>query len=141
MVIDLIHRHLGGGRVDKERPRALQRKLSYLKDYITLIGLDSEAAKPYRTLLTQIKIQSEFRHDIVHGFITDMAEETGQAQMIRFLHAGDRLNRKHVTVNIDILIKAAREADALAGQTLTLTSKLCDEILALYELAEQQTRR
>ena len=27
------------------------------------------------------------------------------------------------------------------SQTLTLTSKLCDEILALYELAEQQTRR
>jgi hypothetical protein len=140
MLIDVIHRHLDGKRVDEERPRSLQRKLSYMKDYLTVIGLDDQGSKPYRALLTEIKVQSDFRHDIIHGFVTEMAVGSGEAKLLRFLHQKERFHQKTIEVDTAKIMKAARDAESIGRQTIGIFIKFSDEILALHKLAEEQKR-
>jgi hypothetical protein len=33
-MIDIVHEHMGGKEIDSERPRALNRKLSYLRKFV-----------------------------------------------------------------------------------------------------------
>lgn len=133
-MIDLIHRGLGGNKLEPERPRALQRKLNYLRRYFkSLPGMEPSGLAGFLLLFKQIEDLSESRHDIIHGAVLENAEGSGEAKMLRFLHKGGLLEHKNISTDTASILRSANEA-------MQLSNKTFGALNAMYEFLSEQMK-
>ena len=78
-IVEIIHWGFGGKDIEPEIPRALQRKISYLRAAFKQIPLPPDAAQGYQNLFDQIEAAAQTRHDVIHGIIIEQVERSGEA--------------------------------------------------------------
>lgn len=95
-IVEIIHHGFGGKMIEPEIPRALQRKITYLRAAFKNLPfeLPQDALQGYLNLFDQIQTAAQTRHDIIHGIIIEYAERSGEATMARVIR-----NREGVIKN------------------------------------------
>jgi len=127
MSVGCIHLYAGGSQaIEPELPRALERKMRYLRKAFNQIGPLSRWKETFPTLAEQIKVASDFRHDIVHGFAISHPPGSIQVTLLRFLWEPQNYRIKPITVTAELLLREALKAQKLAGQTLSLANELAE---------------
>ncbi|MGJ0503280.1 MAG: hypothetical protein ACR65X_05925 [Methylocystis sp.] len=115
--IEIVHFSLEGAHHEQILPRALNKKLAYLRRAITRIAGD-EIADPWLAFFDDVARESDQRHDIIHGFIIQHAEATGAAKAIRVIHERERTKLKPVELSTISILQAANRAQKLARRAL-----------------------
>ncbi len=121
LAVSTIYRQLGGDKIDKRMPFALQRKLTFLKQAANVIATLS----PYRDRLINlahaVEKHSGTRHDIIHGFVVEhLSEVPRRAKLVRLLRKGDTASFKPVVVTTISILEEAVKADQIATHSLAL---------------------
>lgn len=136
--IDVIHRCLGGSRIELQAPRtSLYRKLSYIRKWAKTVPepIFRESAQ---VLADAIEKAAETRHDIIHGFVVQHVEGAGEAEMIRLLHGSTPPARqKRYRVTTTQILKAAVEANKLGGRSLRMGTGLQELVAVLAKEAQR----
>lgn len=134
----IIHNGLEQKRVEPEKPRSLQKKLSYLSNYFKSINLDETALSDYRRLISDIKIASAKRHDIIHGVAVQHTVGSGKIDMVRLIHDGDGFRKKPFTVTVKMVGEAVSEANHLNHQLRGWVMSVASLAQELNELLASQ---
>jgi len=133
-----IARHVGGAQVQAAPPRTgLSRKITYLRKWLKIIKEPTFCAAVEK-LITDIEQAAHARHDIIHGFIIQQAEGSGEADMVRILGtAADPYRKKEYKVTTVEILRAANDANKLAGRSLRLGTMLQEGIAAMLKKIEK----
>ncbi|MCQ0989614.1 hypothetical protein [Jiella marina] len=94
----------------------------------------------YERLFSEIRAQSETRHDIVHGILLKRAEGADSHQLIRFLHGGMNLNQKEINITTRTILSAAKDAEELAGRVFKWVNEASLGIAEFFESNDKKTR-
>lgn len=137
-VIDILHHGIGGKDHEPEKPRALKRKIKYLRAFIKRHPLPDDAVRGYESLFDAILSAAETRHDIIHGAVIEHAERSGEATLVRVIQKSNRITTKKVNVTTRSILEAANEAQRLGGKTLCWANLLSDSIQALSQQHSEQ---
>ena len=79
-----------------------------------------------------IEKASDFRHDLIHGFVVQHAEKSGEAELIRLLHHPSQpTQKKQFKVTTRQILQAAVDANKLATRSLNLGTGLQDLVVIL----------
>ena len=120
--VAIAYHSLDGDQIEQEIPRALKRKINFLRKAFKRLN----ALAPYRdrflTLADQIETESDKRHDIIHGFI--VSHESQEVRMIRLRYTPEMHHEKKVTATTASILKNTVDATKLASQLLDLTAEL-----------------
>jgi hypothetical protein len=132
--IDVIHRFMGGEKIDPDAPRtSLFRKTRYLRKWAKTVPEPTlRGAIP--ALMDAIEVAAETRHDLIHGVVIGHEEATGRADMVRLIHGATmRVEKKCYQVTTTQILRAAIEANTLATRSLTMGTGLQDFIATLAD--------
>ena len=77
--IDVIHCCLGGAHIEPLPRTALSRKLTYIRKWLKTAPSEPTFQTSIAALMDAIEAAANTRHDIIHGFIVEHAEGTGEA--------------------------------------------------------------
>jgi hypothetical protein len=116
LVVDTTHRLKL--RKELEKPRALQRKISYMRASIKQMPLPEDALTGFENLFSTIEAAAEIRHDIIHGAIGMHQEGGDDATFFRLLRRFDPPRTREKTYSTIDILKAAVEAQHLSGIVL-----------------------
>lgn len=118
----LIHKHWGGAQtVETQRPRALERKLTYLKKaYRKIPALPAIDNIDMCEMLDNISAAAVMRHDLVHGIA--LGTSSHGFEVTRLLHKEERF--RNVTIVPRDVLMAAVSAGKMAEMMLTLVQRL-----------------
>ena len=137
--IEIIHFSLGGAQHEPNIPRALNKKLAYLRRSIKrLVG--EQVAQPWIAFFDEVAKESDTRHDIIHGAIIEQAEAAGIAKTIRVIHGKGRTQLKHVEISTIYILQAAIRAQKLAGKVLQFPSAVDGALEAHTRQQNEQDR-
>jgi len=136
--VDIIHRFLGGDKIDAEAPRtSLYRKMKYIRKWSKTIP-EQTFREAVPILLDQIASAAETRHDMIHGIVVSMEEGTGEAEMVRLIHSATKpTDKKYFKVTTKDILTAAVAASKLATRSLAMGTGLQDLIHMLAEEAKK----
>jgi hypothetical protein len=118
LMIQVIFHDLDNPPGEKEVPKALSRKIRYLKRAFKKLPVSEDDRTRYDQLFQDIQTESIVRHDIIHGFIFLHTEGTGQAKAVRFLQNKLHLDHKLVHLDTASIMEAAIRAKKLASFTM-----------------------
>ncbi len=139
-MIHVIHHGLGNRQYENETPRALSRKLKYLRKAFKRMPLPEETQAQLADWLDEIETASEARHDMIHGAVIEHSEETGDAQLIRLLHNKTGLKQKRVSVTTKSILEAAVKAQKLSGYALKYGVGIQDVLVDIAQQSDEQDR-
>jgi hypothetical protein len=128
--IILLHKELGGDKIEPEMPWALKRKLKYIRKCFTKIDQFKQDRETVCGLISDIDAASELRHDIIHGVATSHPEGATSVGMVRLLRGADVITAKHYTFTTKDILETAVRANKLAGLTLALATWLKNLVVA-----------
>jgi len=135
VMVEVLYYGVRENKVDGAIPRALGRKIDFLRAAFKRLPLPDDAAAGYESLFDAIKTASERRHDIIHGVVVEQIEGSGEAKMVRLLpKKGGERRRKEFDVTTKYILESAIEAQRLASKTLCWADGILDLI---HERAEQ----
>ena len=133
-MVEIIHHGFGGREIEPVMPRALQRKITYLRTAFKKLPIEQEALQGYLTLFDQIETAAQTRHDIIHGVVIEHAERSGEATMVRATRHGERVTKKRFKMTTRDILKAARDTQKLNSKVFYFLT----EFYALVEKLSQQ---
>jgi len=125
-MVDISHHVFGGNEIEAEIPRALKRKISYLRAVFKQLPISSEITEGYLALLDQIEISAEARHDIIHGAVTEYVERSGEAEMVRVIRHRGGIEKKKFRKTTKEILNEARNAQCLGGEVLKWATEFYD---------------
>lgn len=125
---------LGGSEIEPERPRALNRKLRYLRRYFLSSDMPEPGKQAYLKLLEEIRVRSDFRHDIIHGAITRQDEKSFNTRFVRAMHINNKIAPKPVDVDTKTILREAKEVEVIASKTFKWSDAMAD---AMQQLARE----
>lgn len=117
LIIDVLHRRKMS--IEPQRPRALQRKINYLRAAVKRMGMPEPTASNFESLFSAIETAAETRHDIIHGAVVAAEEGGGEATFIRLLRQYEppkQKVRKYSTIEI---LESAVFVTKLGGRLLS----------------------
>lgn len=132
-MILMLHHAGGGNKIEKDIPWSLSRKLNYLRRYFKKVEEVEPIKASILKLLDDIEAASETRHDIIHGFVIEHVEGSGQASMVRLLRGETWPSRKYYTVSAKAVLLAAKEAGRLSGKILPISVDLIEKVAAFAD--------
>lgn len=102
-----VHRYHREARTDPELPRALGRKLRYLRKAFETLPEMASARESFLKVMDDIEKSAEVRHDMIHGIVNEVLPDG--IKMTRMLREADGYRPKQFTVTVtDILREAVR---------------------------------
>lgn len=114
----------GGQSIHPEIPKALSRKLEYLKDCSKLPAL-----KKHRFAILALKDavndMKELRHDVIHGAVSEFADD-GTATLMRFVYEKQWHRRRYAKVTAATLVQLTRETARWCEHAMDIASELMD---------------
>lgn len=137
-MVAATHAHMGGKEIEKQIPRALQRKLTYLRAIIKRLPLPPDAVQGYLDLFDGIETAAETRHDIIHGAVIDQVEGSGEAKMVRLLRGESGNIPKHFTVTTAGILEATRNIQRLTNKLTLWVSGYIELIEELQKQHDEQ---
>ncbi len=105
-------------------PRALRRKIGYLRKIIKQMPLPADAANGYERLFAEIEAASQTRHDLIHGVVVEHVEYSGEIKMVRLGRDKDNLMKRDFIMTTTEILEAALAAQRLGGKTLYWATEL-----------------
>lgn len=114
-MVHVLHSRPDAKQIEPEMPRSLQRKISFLRATISQLPLDKQTAQKWLRLLDNIQSAAQKRHDIIHGFVIEQKERSGEAQFVRLFRKGKITKSRRHTANTQSILKAANQASKLAS--------------------------
>lgn len=131
--IEIAHHAFGGKKIDPEPPKtALHRKLRYIRKWSKTIS-EPTFQRTIGQLMDDIEKAADRRHDLVHGFIIEHAEGSGEAEMIRIVHNEKPYGKKQYKVTTAEILRAAVAANKLASRTLHFGTGMQELVASLLE--------
>lgn len=106
-----VNRHHLDDETQTEVPRALRRKIDYLRRAFKVIPAMEGHRETFLGLLDDIVVASEQRHDLIHGFIKEQIGD--DIRMIRLLRDVDGFRPRHFTVTPATILREANHANKL----------------------------
>jgi hypothetical protein len=137
-MVEAIHWALGGNEIEPEIPRALSRKLTYLRTNFKRFKIPEEAQQTYLELFDEIRVAGETRHDFIHGIVVDQVEKSGEATFSRVIRRKNNVTKREFTATTRDILVAARTAQKLNKKTWTWVSRAYD---LFDELAERRDKQ
>lgn len=137
-MVDISHNAFGGNKIDPEMPRALKRKITYLRAIFKQLPIPPESIKGYHALLDQIETAAEVRHDIIHGAITKYIERSGEAEMVRIIRHKKGVEKKRFKKTTGDILKDAGQAQRLGTKVLRWVTQFYDLIDELSQQHDEQ---
>ena len=139
-MVEIYHHGLDGKAVEPEIPRALKRKLQYLravtKRHTEILG--GQALENYLSLFDQITANAQIRHDIIHGIVIEQVESSGEATMVRTTRGKNGITKRQYTVTTRSILEAAREAQKLGTKVFYWLNRMNDSIEELLKQRDGQ---
>jgi len=82
--------------------------------------------------MDEIEQAAEFRHDVIHGFVINQVEGTGEAEMFRLIYgAVTPSNRKTYRLTTIEILKAAVRANKIGKRSLQMATGLQDLVASV----------
>lgn len=134
-MVHILHSRPAAKQIEPEMPRSLQRKISFLRATINQLHLDEQTAQKWLRLLDNIQSAAQKRHDIIHGFVIDQKEQSGEAQFVRLIRKGQITKSRHHIANTQSVLKAANQANKLTSTLFKWVSLALD---LFYEPQQQR---
>jgi hypothetical protein len=118
-MVHILYHGFKGDMIEREIPRSLQRKITFLRSSWKRQPIGVDGINGYLRFLDRVQTAAQTRHNIIHGFVIEQAESSGEAIMVRVIRDRDGgiEKRRFDVTTIDIL-RAANEAQDLAGRAL-----------------------
>lgn len=138
--VENIYNHLDGKSIEKEKPRSLSRKLTFLRAVIKRMPLPEDSAAGFYSLFDQIEEATETRHDVIHGFIVEHEDGSGEVTMARLIREKSKTRKRHFKLTAADILQAAITADKLSNRTLRMADLLQDAIDELRQQPDAQTQ-
>jgi hypothetical protein len=135
--VAIIHQCFGGKHIETDPPRtSLYRKLRYIRKWAKTVPVPifQESAG---VLMGEIEKAAELRHDIIHGFMVQKEDGSGEAEMIRLIRGPTFDNQKRFTVTTVQIMLAAAEASKLATKSIRLATGLREGVAMLTKKPDQ----
>lgn len=120
----ILHGMLSEKYREKEIPRALKKKIKYLRKAIRLLPMDDDVLQTFMNFLDKIQDESEVRHDVIHGVVTEHIEGSGEATFTRIFHRKDGLTSSPVTADTKDILLAANRANKITSNLHALIEVL-----------------
>lgn len=120
-MILLIHNTMDNAKHEPRLPRALSRKIDYLRAAFPRLGIADKDLPRYEAFLDDVETQSVTRHDIVHGFPIFHPSDSGEAKLIRLTILKSGWEQKPITINTESVLEASNQAMKLATKALNWT--------------------
>lgn len=140
-MVEFLYYACDGKAVEPEIPRALQRKITFLRAIFKTIPIGEEATQDYLSLLDRIQTAAQDRHDIIHGVVVEMVERSGEAKMVRPIRNKDSVTKKEFKATTKSVMEAARDANNLTSSVFKWVSQaydLIDELRLAAKTAESK---
>jgi hypothetical protein len=135
-IVAVVYHDLGGDEIE-EKPWSLARKLKFLRKCFSKFP----ALEPLREvgfpLFTEIADALEMRQNIIHGFVLDHPEGSGEATMVRLLRGGAPNAHIKFSVTTAEILRAAIEANKLARRALGIGSLMLEARAEVLNKAKQ----
>lgn len=138
-IVEIMHYGFGGKDVEPEIPRALQRKIRYLRTMIKQIPLPADAAQGFQNLFDQIEAAAQIRHNVIHGIIIEQAERSGEATMVRAIRRKGGVSKRQFKMTTKDILRAAGQAQCLSSKTFHWLTETHNLISELRKQNEEQT--
>jgi hypothetical protein len=126
----VTHRALGGDSIRKKRPRGLADKVEFLEAAAEAL----DALTPLRDRIIQIcravSAAAENRHDMIHGFVVEHVERSGEARLIRFIHEHPTPKERHIKVTTESALTSANNTNKLAAKMIGVAEQIKDIMVA-----------
>ena len=139
-MVHILYYGFKGNTIQRKIPRNLKAKVTFLRSAWKrlLIGDDSNG---YMKFLDRVEAAAETRHDIIHGVVIEQVERSGEAIMVRAVRKRDgELEKRRFRVTTVDILRAAREAQDLAGKVLYWTDEVNNFIQHATNNAELKIR-
>ncbi|MEQ3649920.1 hypothetical protein [Hyphomonas sp.] len=133
-IVHAFFHRLGNPANDKEEPRAITRKVKYLKQSIMASGFPDGLATSWLGLLEDALEVNDDRNDVIHGAVTKHEEGTGTATFTRRQIGSSSFDSNARTLNAGDITLIAVRANKLA-------TPLFKAALALDEFYREQGGR
>jgi hypothetical protein len=133
-MVEILYRSFDGKSIEPEMPRALSKKISFLRAAFRRLPIGDEAINGYIGLLDSIQAAATTRHDLIHGVMVEQVEQSGEATMVRLLREKKGVVKKPITATTKSILEAAIEAQQLGGKVLHWVNVTLD---LLHELSKQ----
>lgn len=129
-IATIVHQPLGGDQIEPELPRALQRKLDYLRKAFQRLAPLAPYQQRAVDLVANIIAASETRHDLIHGcLVSRPVGQTVEAEMFRLLWEKTHYREKTLTIGTGDIIAASNRVRDLAYQALILADAMVKAFL------------
>ncbi len=123
-IVDIAYHALDGQSFEPEKPRALSRKITFLRSVFKSEAFSDHDVSNFLTLLDKIKHESDMRHDIIHGVVLERKERGGSVAMARTITKRRARTVKKYQVTPLSILKASRRAQKLATVTFKFGFRL-----------------
>lgn len=123
-LVEIFFYGFKGNTIEAEIPVALKKKISFLRIAFKRLPIGKEAIDGYMQLLKRIKTLSNTRHDIIHGFVIEQQERSGQASMMRISHKRGKVAKRKFTATTTNILTAAVKTNHVAAIVLNLADQI-----------------
>ena len=128
--VAIIYQGVGGKQIEREIPRALKRKIKFLRRCFKNIALLEPFAEEAIELLGQAKDVSDIRHIVVHGYISKYDSNTQTVTFVK-LDARKDIHRINETpLTFDQLLEAGGKCLDLSLNCAKLTKRFTNTFVA-----------
>lgn len=116
-MVDILYRGFNGSEIEREMPRSLKRKITFLRAAFKRLPL-GDGVQGYLQFFDRVLKASEVRHDIIHGVVIEQVERSGEATLVRLVKGQNVPEKKQIKVTTVDILQAAKEAQELGGKAL-----------------------
>lgn len=137
-MVEIMHHGFGGKDIEPEIPRALQRKINYLRAAFKQLSLPEKSTQGYQSLFDAVEAAAQTRHDVIHGIVIEQAEQGGEATMVRALRNKKGVTKREYKMTTNDLLKAARHAQHLGSWAFRWLDEFHDLLDELQQPHDEQ---
>lgn len=121
--VSTIFRHLRNDKMEAEIPRALEKKITFIRQALRHEQL-AKIEKPSRELMTELMVAKEQRHALVHGAVLRADETSITTLRVKYNKTGHDV-REHTTT-IKEVITLRDIAQELSFRATAFSAAVCN---------------
>ena len=139
-MVEIMYHGFDGAKIDREIPRALQRKLTFLRRAFKQLPIPEKSIQGYTTLFSDIEAAAQIRHDVIHGVVIEHIKRSGEATMARAIRNKQRVEKREYKVTTKTILNAAVNANHLSSKMFCWLDELFKVLDELQKRHDQKTQ-
>lgn len=123
-LVEIVYLGCNGHEIEAEIPRSLSRKLRYLRAAFKRMPLQQDAIEAFLLIFDQIETEARFRHNLIHGIITEQTERSGEAVITRVVREKHGVTKGHFRITTAEILQAAKRTVKLGTRVFSVVDKV-----------------